>query len=157
MNWEVSSSQILLESLVHPDGLDLGPLGHGVDQSHGLAVSGELPGLHHVQSGVSRVFLNKNVRWFYKTSSWANLILDESVAIEDSCSLNISPVRSCLLKRRNDNDDLWNVLSTHREGLAQSKLERWWLECWGCVNLNLSIRGDAVGSNRVEGAGDLRD
>ena len=55
-------SQILLESLVHPDGLDLGPLGHGVDQSHGLAISGELPGLDHVQGGVSRVFLNKNVR-----------------------------------------------------------------------------------------------
>ena len=46
-----------LDSLVNSDRLDVWLPGHGVDESHGGAVCAELPGLHHVQGGVSRVFL----------------------------------------------------------------------------------------------------
>ena len=88
---------IPLESLVDPDGLDLGPLGHGVDQGHELAVRGELPGLDHVQGGVSGVFLNNDAQRISMSLIFLNLILDESVAIEHSGGLHISSIRGCLL------------------------------------------------------------
>merc|ERR1740123_1807097 len=81
---------------VDPDGLDLGPLGHSVDQGHELAVRGELPGLDHVQGGVSGVFLINDAQRISMSLIILNLILDESVAIEHSGGLHISSIRGCL-------------------------------------------------------------
>ena len=90
-----------------------------MNQGHELAVRGELPGLDHVQGGVSGVFLNNDIQRISISLllSRANLILYESVAIEHSCSLHISPIRGCLLTFINE-DSLNDVLSAYREWLV---------------------------------------
>ena len=47
-----------LLSLVDPDRLDFGVVGHGVYQGHEQAVWCELSGLNTIQAPVSRVLLN---------------------------------------------------------------------------------------------------
>ena len=58
ISYAIAAGACLVDPLVDPDGADAGLAGHGVDQRHLAAVGAELPGLHHVQGGVSRVFLN---------------------------------------------------------------------------------------------------
>ena len=45
---------------------------------------------------------------------------------------------------------------THREGLVQPELDGGRFECWGRVNLDLTVGGDAIGGGGIERAGNLK-